>query len=154
MYIYYWDLSIVYLFRHNVWRCWWYLQVALGTVTNVDEAVRWLSYSYLYVRLTINPLVYGVPYKSVEEDPTLTQYRTELISAAGRKLDKARMVRFDERTGYFASTDQGRIASHFYIKYDTVEVRSFFTEVLKHIQRKFVLKNILFFSFCKMSNIV
>ena len=41
---------------------------------------------------------------------------------AGRKLDQARMVRFDERTGYFASTDQGRIASHFYIKYDTVEV--------------------------------
>jgi activating signal cointegrator complex subunit 3 len=41
---------------------------------------------------------------------------------AGRKLDKAQMVRFDERTGYFASTDLGRIASHFYIKYDTVEV--------------------------------
>ena len=32
------------------------------------------------------------------------------------------MIRFDERTGYFACTDQGRIASHFYIKYDTVEV--------------------------------
>ena len=55
-------------------------------------------------------------------DPTLTEYRRELIVLAGRKLDKARMVRFDERTEYFASTDQGRIASHFYIKYDTVEV--------------------------------
>ena len=32
------------------------------------------------------------------------------------------MVRFDENTGYFFSTDLGRIASHFYIKYDTVEV--------------------------------
>ena len=32
------------------------------------------------------------------------------------------MIRFDERTGYFACTDQGRIASHFNIKYDTVEV--------------------------------
>ena len=32
------------------------------------------------------------------------------------------MIRFDERTGFFACTDQGRIASHFYIKYDTVEV--------------------------------
>ena len=41
---------------------------------------------------------------------------------AGRRLDKAKMVRFDERTGYFSSTDLGRIASHFYIKYDTVEV--------------------------------
>ena len=56
-------------------------------------------------------------------DPTLTEYRRELIIMAGRKLDKARMIRFDERTEYFASTDQGRIASQFYIKFDTVEVR-------------------------------
>ena len=60
--------------------------------------------------------------KYFQDDPTLTQYRAELITDAGRKLDKARMIRFDERTGYFACTDQGRIASHFYIKYDTVEV--------------------------------
>ncbi|KAL4233009.1 activating signal cointegrator 1 complex subunit [Mactra antiquata] len=97
-------------------------EVALGTVTNVEEAVKWLSYTYLFVRLTCNPLAYGVPYKSVESDPTLTEYRTDLIVDAGRKLDKAKMVRFDERTGYFASTDQGRVASHFYIKYDTIEV--------------------------------
>ena len=32
------------------------------------------------------------------------------------------MIRFDERTGYFACTDQGRFASHFYIKYGTVKV--------------------------------
>jgi len=95
-------------------------------VTNVEEAVRWLSYTYLYVRLTINPLAYGVPYRSVEEDPTLTEYRRDLIIDAGRKLDKARMIRFDEGPGYFAATDQGRVASHFYIKYDTVEVSVYF----------------------------
>ena len=61
-------------------------------------------------------------YLFFQTDPTLTEYRSELITDAGRKLDKARMIRFDERTGYFACTDQGRIASHFYIKYDTVEV--------------------------------
>ena len=32
------------------------------------------------------------------------------------------MIRFDERTGYMFATDLGRTASHFYIKYDTVEV--------------------------------
>lgn len=41
---------------------------------------------------------------------------------SGRKLDKARMIRFEERTGYFASTDLGRTASHFYIRYNTIEV--------------------------------
>ena len=35
-------------------------------MTNVEEAVKWLSYTYLYVRMRINPLVYGIPYNSLE----------------------------------------------------------------------------------------
>ncbi|XP_052242448.1 activating signal cointegrator 1 complex subunit 3-like [Dreissena polymorpha] len=97
-------------------------EISLGTVTNIEEAVRWLSYTYLYVRLTINPLAYGVPYAMVQDDPTLQVYRHDLVVNAGRKLDQAKMIRFDENTGYFHSTDQGRVASHFYVKYDTVEV--------------------------------
>lgn len=40
-----------------------WIQVALGSVTNVEEAVRWLSYTYLYVRMRANPLVYGISHK-------------------------------------------------------------------------------------------
>lgn len=39
------------------------IQVALGSVTNVEEAVKWLSYTYLYVRMRANPLVYGINHK-------------------------------------------------------------------------------------------
>ncbi|XP_073703976.1 activating signal cointegrator 1 complex subunit 3 [Garra rufa] len=96
-------------------------EIALGTVTNVDEAVRWLSYTYLFVRMRANPLAYGINHKAYQMDPLLELYRKELVVESGRKLDKARMIRFDERTGYFASTDLGRTASHFYIKYNTIE---------------------------------
>ncbi|MCJ8728529.1 hypothetical protein PDJAM_G00005490 [Pangasius djambal] len=96
-------------------------EVALGTVTNVEEAVKWLSYAYLYVRMRANPLAYGISHKAYQMDPGLELYRKELVVEAGRKLDKARMIRFDERTGYFASTDLGRTASHYYIKYNTIE---------------------------------
>ena len=41
-------------------------QVSLGTVANVEEAVKWLSYTYLYVRMRANPLVYGVPYQLLQ----------------------------------------------------------------------------------------
>ena len=41
-------------------------QVALGTVTNVDEAVKWLSYSYLFVRMRANPLAYGINHKAFQ----------------------------------------------------------------------------------------
>lgn len=96
-------------------------EVSLGTVTNVEEAVRWLSYTYLYIRMRANPLAYGINHKAYQMDPGLEMYRKELVVMAARKLDKARMIRFEERTGYFASTDLGRTASHFYIKYNTME---------------------------------
>ena len=41
-------------------------QIALGTVTNVDEGVEWLSYTYLYIRMRVNPLAYGIPYGTKE----------------------------------------------------------------------------------------
>ncbi|XP_071801677.1 activating signal cointegrator 1 complex subunit 3-like [Asterias amurensis] len=103
-------------------------EIALGTVSNVDEGVRWLSYTYLYVRMHLNPLVYGLNYKMTENDPGLEKYRTELITSSARSLDKAHMIRFNESTGDFNSTDLGRIASHFYIKYATIET---FNELLK-----------------------
>ncbi|XP_076593233.1 activating signal cointegrator 1 complex subunit 3 isoform X1 [Chaetodon auriga] len=96
-------------------------EVALGSVTNVEEAVKWLSYTYLYVRMRANPLAYGINHKAYQMDPSLELYRKELVVESGRKLDKARMIRFEERTGYFASTDLGRTASHFYIRYNTIE---------------------------------
>uniref|UniRef100_A0A665WR59 Activating signal cointegrator 1 complex subunit 3 n=1 Tax=Echeneis naucrates TaxID=173247 RepID=A0A665WR59_ECHNA len=96
-------------------------EIALGTVTNVEEAVKWLSYTYFYVRVRANPLAYGINHKAYQMDPSLEMYRRELVVESGRKLDKARMIRFEERTGYFASTDLGRTASHFYIRYNTIE---------------------------------
>lgn len=96
-------------------------EIALGTVTNVEEAVKWLSYTYLYVRMRANPLAYGINHKAYQMDPSLELYRKELVVESGRKLDKARMIRFEERTGYYASTDMGRTASHFYIRYNTIE---------------------------------
>ena len=108
-------------------------EISLGTVTNVSEAVQWLSYSYLYVRMRKNPLVYGMKYQDVKEDPLLEAKRTEIIREAGRKLDKAKMIRFDERTGYLFPTDLGRTSSQFYIKYDTIEI---FNELLKPVMNE------------------
>lgn len=52
----------------------------------------------------------------------LEQHRRELIVVAARALDKVQMIRFCERTGTLSATDLGRTASHYYVKYDTVEV--------------------------------
>ncbi|GBP10860.1 Activating signal cointegrator 1 complex subunit 3 [Eumeta japonica] len=78
--------------------------------------------------MRINPHVYGIEYAEVLQDPRLEAKRQALIVGAAMSLDKARMIRFNQRTLDFNITDLGRTASHFYIKYDTVEV---FNDLLK-----------------------
>ncbi|KAK1273205.1 hypothetical protein QJS04_geneDACA008017 [Acorus gramineus] len=96
-------------------------EVALGTVTNVKEACAWLGYTYLFIRMKSNPLAYGISWNEVIADPTLTSKQRSLITDAARALDKAKMMRFDEKSGNFYCTELGRIASHYYIQYSSVE---------------------------------
>jgi antiviral helicase SLH1 len=35
-------------------------EVSLGTVSNTHDAVQWLGYTYLFVRMRKNPHVYGL----------------------------------------------------------------------------------------------
>ncbi|KAF6165076.1 hypothetical protein GIB67_000660 [Kingdonia uniflora] len=96
-------------------------EVALGTVTNVKEACAWLGYTYLFIRMKSNPLVYGIGWDEVIADPFLISKQRSLVIDAARSLDKAKMMRFDEKSGNFYCTELGRIASHFYIQYSSVE---------------------------------
>ena len=45
-------------------------EIVMGTVSNVNEAVDWLQYTYLYVRMVRNPQLYGITAVS-DQDPTL-----------------------------------------------------------------------------------
>lgn len=96
-------------------------EVVLGTVTNLKEASAWLGYTYLFVRMSSNPLAYGMLWEEVIKDGGLTARRKSLLTDAARALDKAKMMRFDEKSGNLYVTDLGRVASHFYIQYTSVE---------------------------------
>jgi activating signal cointegrator complex subunit 3 len=93
-------------------------EIVLGTVTNIQEAVTWLSYTYLFVRMLRNPMVYGISYEEIHMDANLVQKRTELIVAAAQELDDVRMIRFNNP--YFSSTNMGQTASHYYIHHETI----------------------------------
>nr|XP_043640038.1 DExH-box ATP-dependent RNA helicase DExH14 [Erigeron canadensis] len=96
-------------------------EVTLGTVTNVKEACAWLGYTYLFIRMKMNPLAYGIGWDEVVADPSLGFKQRSFVTDAARALDKAKMMRFDEKSGNFYCTELGRIASHFYIHYSSVE---------------------------------
>lgn len=103
-------------------------EVVAGTIASINEAVEWLRYTYLHVRLALNPLAYGFDHYEILSDPSLVTIRQKLLVSCAQQLDDARMCRYNQQTGSLEPTDLGRIASHFYINYETV---SRYNELLK-----------------------
>ncbi|KAK6456949.1 DNA-directed DNA polymerase [Scheffersomyces xylosifermentans] len=97
-------------------------EISLGTVTNIDEGVQWLGYTYMMVRMRQNPFAYGIDWKELKEDPLLTNRRREMIVTAARRLHHLQMIIFEENSGAFTPKDLGRIASDFYLLNNSVEI--------------------------------
>lgn len=116
-------------------------EISLGTVANTHDAVQWLGYTYLFVRMRKNPFVYGIVFlfdrtsnwdtnssfigisrEATGDDPQLGNKRNELVTIAAQKLADTRMIIFDRQSGAFTITDLGRIAAKYYIRYTSIEI--------------------------------
>ncbi|KAL6142963.1 hypothetical protein ACLB2K_061238 [Fragaria x ananassa] len=107
-------------------------EIVLGTVQNAQEACDWLGYTYLYIRMSKNPMLYGLEANVLTRDPNLEERRADLIHSAATILEKNNLIKYDRRSGYFQSTDLGRNASHYYITHGTI---STYNEHLKPTTR-------------------
>lgn len=97
-------------------------EIVLGTVQNLKDAVYWLGYTYLYIRMLRNPILYGISYTAIKEDPLLEQRRANLIHSAAIRLDRSGLIKYDRKTGHFQMTALGRIASHYYCTHETMMI--------------------------------
>ena len=97
-------------------------EISLGSVTNVEEGVQWLGYTYMMVRMRKNPFAYGIDWHELQQDPLLYNRRRDMIIAAARRLHKLQMIVFGEEAGTFTAKDLGRIASDFYLLNNSIEV--------------------------------
>lgn len=97
-------------------------EIVLGNIQNVSDAVVWLGYTYLYVRMLRNPTLYSISYDQLKEDPLLEQHRTNLIYTAASTLDKCNLIKFDRKSGHIQGTELGRIASHYYCSTETISI--------------------------------
>jgi activating signal cointegrator complex subunit 3 len=103
-------------------------EIANSTVTTLKEAAEWLQYTYLHVRMTKNPIAYGINAAEMESDPLLSNRSLELVKEASKTLDSYKMIRYDVASGNLSVTDLGRVASQFYIRAESV---SRFNEMLQ-----------------------
>jgi len=58
------------------------------------------------------------------------RFRETLLRNAAKRLDEARMCRYDRRSGALAGTEVGRVGSHFYLRHESV--REFNDKLRQH----------------------
>ena len=68
-------------------------EIVLGTVGSAKDAVEWLKYTYLYVRMINNPTLYGCSVEQRKSDPKMEQRCADLIHTAAIQLDKNNLIR-------------------------------------------------------------
>ncbi|KAI9828704.1 MAG: DEIH-box ATPase [Thelocarpon impressellum] len=94
-------------------------EIVLGNVRTRDEAVEWLGYTYLFVRMLRSPGLYSVG-AEYEEDEALEQKRVDLVHSAATVLEKSNLLKYDKKSGRLQATELGRIASHYYITHSSM----------------------------------
>ena len=95
-------------------------EVVAGNVKSIKEAVDWLSFTYFYIRILVSPDLYKVP--QVDDDGTFKLFRNNLAHTIFSILSEQNMLLYNESSGVVVPTELGRIASYFYIKYETMNI--------------------------------
>ncbi|CCW66840.1 unnamed protein product [Phytomonas sp. Hart1] len=97
-------------------------EVSAGTISSISEASSWLEYTYLWQRIRVNPLIYGLKISNIRKDPELKAVRYEIIHDAFSDLAVIGMVQYNPEIGSVEPTDLGRLASHYYLTHTTVSI--------------------------------
>ncbi|XP_039281589.1 putative U5 small nuclear ribonucleoprotein 200 kDa helicase [Nilaparvata lugens] len=95
-------------------------EIVLGSIQNVRDAVIWLGYTYLYIRMLRSPSLYAISADKLKEDPLLEQHRADVIHTAALHLERSGLIKYDRKTGHFQVTELGRISSHYYCTHDSM----------------------------------
>eukprot|EP00485_Elphidium_margaritaceum_P012587 CAMPEP_0202691912 /NCGR_PEP_ID=MMETSP1385-20130828/6470_1 /ASSEMBLY_ACC=CAM_ASM_000861 /TAXON_ID=933848 /ORGANISM="Elphidium margaritaceum" /LENGTH=2422 /DNA_ID=CAMNT_0049347375 /DNA_START=646 /DNA_END=7914 /DNA_ORIENTATION=- len=93
-------------------------EIVLGSVSSIKEAVDWLRYTFLYVRMRRAPHTYQVESGGSAH---VTQRLIDLAHSALLKLHKCGVVHYDDKSGVVDSTPLGRIGSFFYVSHTSLE---------------------------------
>lgn len=95
-------------------------EIVLGNVQNIRDAVTWIGYTYLYIRMLRQPTLYGISHDKAKEDPLLELQRADLAHTSALHLDRSGLIKYDRKSGNFQVTEIGRIASHYYCTHETM----------------------------------
>lgn len=90
-------------------------EIAMGTVTNIRDCLEYLTWTYFFRRLVVNPSYYGLEVASPEN---IEKFLLDLSTGVMKDLQQYQCVSVKE-AGDFAPTVLGRITSYYYLHYRT-----------------------------------
>ncbi len=96
-------------------------EIVAGTITSIHDGVQYLSYTFLYIRMLQmqNYHLYGLSFDIIEKDPELEQYRIDIMHSTALQLAKYGLIRYDRKSGAILSRPLGKIASYYYLSYQS-----------------------------------
>lgn len=68
-----------------------------------------------------DPGLYGVGV-DYQDDASLVQKRADVVHSAAVLLEKCQLIKYERSSGRFQSTELGKIASHYYVTYNSMMV--------------------------------
>jgi pre-mRNA-splicing helicase BRR2 len=90
-------------------------EIVAGTITSKQEAVDWLTWTFLFHRLSPNPNYYNLTGRSAQN---INDFISQLIEDTVEDLVNAKCVTVDEETELdLAPANLGRIAAFYSVKY-------------------------------------
>ncbi|CEM05466.1 unnamed protein product [Vitrella brassicaformis CCMP3155] len=92
-------------------------EIAMNNIADINDAIDYLGYTYLFVRMARSPHVYGIKPEELLHDPHLIAKRRDIVTSAVKKLDANKLLRLSNQQ--LAPTAIGRIAARYYIDYET-----------------------------------
>jgi pre-mRNA-splicing helicase BRR2 len=75
---------------------------------------------FSYIRMLRSPALYSVTVDYQDDDSLLVQKRADITHSAAVLLEKCNLLKYERHSGKFQSTELGRIASHYYVTYNSM----------------------------------
>ncbi len=90
-------------------------EVVSGTITSKQDAIDYLTWTYFFRRLMMNPTYYGLEETSFE---AINAFLSEKVDSTLEDLIRAQCIGLRDEMELFPKT-LGRIASYYYLHYTT-----------------------------------
>jgi len=94
-------------------------EIVTKTVSSMQDAIDFMTWSFLYRRLSKNPTYYGLRGTS---NIFLSEHLSEMIETVIGDLEESKCCKVSDETGDVSPLNLGMIAAYYYVQYRTIEL--------------------------------